>query len=144
MRVFSLRSSLLSVGTAVLLVALAAPNAFGLDVESITVGPRPTVITGGGIYSVAGTARTPAVFKLRIRVSTAGRIVLLCLGSQADLSSGACPQPVASSSRDAGGQVRDGLGIIDTPELLGKLLYVKNITSGAPANDIVAFVLTIE
>ena len=37
-----------------------------------------------------------------------------------------------------------GLGVVDTVELLGKLLYVKNITSGVPANDVVSFTLTVE
>jgi len=128
----------------ILVSATQVEQAFGLDVLGITVGSQPTLISGGSIYPVPGSVKTPAVFKLRIRVTTRGRILLLCLGSQSDFSSGACPQPVASSSLDASGQARDGLGVVDTVELLGKLLYVKNITSGVPANDVVSFTLTVE
>jgi len=130
--------------SAVLLSTTVVEQAFGLDVSGVTVGTRPTLISGGGIYPVPGSVKTPAVFKLRIRVITKGRSLLLCLGTQSDFSAGTCPQPIENSSRDASGQFRDGLGVVDTAELLGKLLYVKNITSGVRPNDVASFTLAVE
>ncbi len=127
-----------------LVSAISVEQAFGLDVSGVTVGTRPTLISGGGIYPVPGSVKTPAVFKLRIRVITKGRSLLLCLGTQSDFSAGTCPQPIENSSRDASGQFRDGLGVVDTAELLGKLLYVKNITSGVRPNDVASFTLAVE
>ena len=118
-------------------------TAFGLDIAGITVGVKPTLITSG-LDVVPGSVRTPAVFKLRIRVNTNGKNLRLCLGSQSDFSSSACPQPVAYSSRDGSGQLREGLGIVDTPQLFGKLLYIFNVTSGAGPTEIVSFTLTVE
>jgi len=126
-----------------LLSATQVEQAFGLDVLGITVGVQPTLITSG-TYTIPGSVKTPAVFKVRIRVSTNGKALALCLGSQSDFSSGTCSQPVAFSSRDATGQARDGLGVVDTVQLLGKLLYIKNVTSGARSTDIVSFTLTVE
>ena len=123
----------------VLLSATQMQKAFGLDVVGLTVGSKPTLITSLTDV-IPGSVKTPAVFKVRIRVNTNGKALRLCLGSQSDYFSGACPQRVAFSSRDSTGQPKDGLGVVDTIQLLGKLLYIKNVTSGAPPNDLIKLI----
>ena len=128
----------------VLFSALLVQQAFGgIDIEGIVVGQQPTLVTSPGV-AIPGTVKTPAVFKIRIRVNTNGKVLALCLGSQSDFDAGTCAQQIASASRDATGPFRDGLGIVDTPELFGKVLYIKNMTSGASASDIVQYTMTVE
>lgn len=142
MRSWRAKAAVLALGMALCSVT-QVDQAFGLDIAGITVGVKPTQITSG-LDVVPGSVRTPAVFKLRIRVNTNGKNLRLCLGSQSDFSSGACPQAVAYSSRDGSGQLREGLGIVDTTQLFGKLLYIFNATSGAGPTEIVSFTLTVE
>ena len=136
------KMAVLALSTALLSVA-QVDKAFGLDVAGITVGVKPTLVTSVTDV-IPGSVRTPAVFKLRIRVNTNGKNLRLCLGSPSDFSSGACPQPVAFSSRDGSGQLREGLGVVDTTQLFGKVLYIYNATSGAGPTDVVSFTLTVE
>ncbi len=117
---------------------LWVPDASALDVQGLVVGTRSTIVSSPVL------ATTPAVFKIRVRVTTRSRVLRLCLGTGSQALSNACPLQVAESSMDASGTPRDGLGIVDTAQLNGKVLYLANATSGAPANDIVGFVLTIE
>jgi hypothetical protein len=93
---------------------------------------------------IPGTVHTPAVFKIRLRVGTNGKVLTVCLGSQSEFLAGNCGQQIVAASRDENGQLRDGLGFVDTSQLFGKLLYIKNITSGAAASDIVQYIMTIE
>src|SRR5215467_15500115 len=100
-----------------------------IDVDGIVVGLQSTVVTSPGVL-IPGTVHTPAVFKIRLRVATNARVLTLCLGSQSDFFAGNCAQQIVAASRDENGQLRDGLGFVDTSQLFGKLLYLKNITSG--------------
>jgi hypothetical protein len=127
-----------------LLCALLVQEALAaIDVEGIVVGLQATVVTSPGVL-IPGIVKTPAVFKIRLRVNTNGRVLALCVGPQSEFPAGPCTKQIVSASRDQNGQLRDGLGFVDTSELLGKLLYLKNTTSGAPASDIVQYTLTIE
>jgi hypothetical protein len=53
-----------------------------IDIQGILVGLGPTVVTGVDI--IPGTVRTPAVFKVRVRAVTNGKVVGLCLGPPSD------------------------------------------------------------
>ena len=88
------KAAVLALGMALFSVT-QVDKAFGLDIAGITVGVKPTLITSG-LDVVPGSVRTPAVFKLRIRVNTNGKNLRLCLGSQSDFSSGAGPTEIVS------------------------------------------------
>ena len=138
-----------SAALSALLLVAGVPRAFALDVTGYAVGVQPALITSPLDIVPVGRLQAAAVFKIRLRVTTNGHNVRLCMGGPNDFATAqrdarTCPVIVTSATRSGNGDFRDGLGFIDTNEVQGKVLYAVNATSGASPTDIVTFTITVE
>lgn len=130
--------------TVALMLAGRVPAALAVDIEGLALGGKGLITSPGVVFPQS--VSTPVVLKLKLRVTTLGFALRLCVGSFSDFQAGNCSigvNGVAAAQRSGTGEHLDGFALLDNVQLFGNLLYVVNVTSGAQTAT-VGFVVSVE